>query len=216
MRATRIKNSKYYLYILSFSLMLPILAIVLNYSFIGDCPPRAILWRTCVHFALVLLTGILGFLLLICRLITIFIRHFLPIRREQELKKLTIVLFTLLILFFIAAPDQRLIFLLPTDCSIPGVNLDSPDTHHTTRTEIPSHTLTVTSTTDSLGTRGPPNKELNFLLDYIASATAPHLTDSPRSCPRDTGEMESPSTPGTSTQMDTDEDAPTKYGSAKN
>ncbi|GFR03379.1 uncharacterized protein TNCT_312851 [Trichonephila clavata] len=102
MRATRIKNSKYYLYLLSFSLILPILAIVLNYSFIGDCPPRAILWRTCVHFALVLLTGILGFLLLICRLITIFIRHFLPISREQELKKLTIVLFTLLILFFIA------------------------------------------------------------------------------------------------------------------
>ncbi|GFQ77351.1 f-box domain-containing protein [Trichonephila clavata] len=101
------------------------------------------------------------------------------------------------------------LFLLPTDCSIPGVNLDFPDTHHT-RTEIPSHTLTITSTTDSPGTRGPPKKGLNFLLDRIASATAPHLTDSPRSCPRDTGLMASPSTPGTSTQMDTDEDGPDK------
>ncbi|GFR10555.1 hypothetical protein TNCT_301521 [Trichonephila clavata] len=73
------------------------------------------------------------------------------------------------------------------------------------RIETPSHTLTAASDTESPSPRGQSTKGLKLLTSMIAS-----VTDSPRSCPRDTRLMASPSPPGTSTQMDTDEDGPDK------
>ncbi|GFR10192.1 retrovirus-related Pol polyprotein from type-1 retrotransposable element R2 [Trichonephila clavata] len=74
-----------------------------------------------------------------------------------------------------------------------GVNLDSPDTHPMNRIETPSHTLTAASDTESPSPRGPSTIGLKLLSNIIASV--PLLTDSPRSCPRDTRLMASPSPP---------------------
>ncbi|GFQ64869.1 hypothetical protein TNCT_497931 [Trichonephila clavata] len=98
---------------------------------------------------------------------------------------------------FFSPADRLLLF--------SGVNLDSPDTHPMNRIETPSHTLTAASDTESPSPRGQSTKGLKLLTSMIAS-----VTDSPRSCPRDTRLMASPSPPGTSTQMDTDEDGPDK------
>ncbi|GFQ68774.1 hypothetical protein TNCT_552391 [Trichonephila clavata] len=98
---------------------------------------------------------------------------------------------------FFSPADRLLLF--------SGVNLDSPDTHPMNRIETPSHTLTAASDTESPSPRGQSTKGLKLLTSMIAS-----VTDSPRSCPRDTRLMASPSPPEPAPRWTRTRMAPTK------
>ncbi|GFQ73011.1 hypothetical protein TNCT_517211, partial [Trichonephila clavata] len=107
--------------------------------------------------------------------------------------------------------DDALI--LPTYRCTSGVDLAFPDTHITTIETIASTSTVPDSAIDFPSPRGSPNNAFQYLEGIIVAAkgttATPYPTDTTKSYPRDTSQMERLSTPGTSAQtMETDEVSP--------
>ncbi|GFY51064.1 hypothetical protein TNIN_91 [Trichonephila inaurata madagascariensis] len=93
MHTRKIRNSQNCLYVLIPLLGLPVSAIVFSLIYIMECRK--------ITIGLVLLNGILGFLLIICRIFTLSIKHFFTSLRGKEPKVVTKLLFLgLIVLFF--------------------------------------------------------------------------------------------------------------------
>ncbi|GFW20925.1 hypothetical protein TNCV_1714321 [Trichonephila clavipes] len=95
MRTKKIRNSQKCLFVLIPLLGLPISAIIFSLIYIMECRKSTTI--------LVFLNGIVGLLLIICRILTLTIRHFWTSLRGKEPKVVTKVLFMGLIALFLSA-----------------------------------------------------------------------------------------------------------------